>query len=75
MAGSGKQGHTGHFLPRAILSRSVGRTEPPSQSALGPTSCSPPPTHLSWGVTSLGGFLRYCLKRSSKAWPMVLMTS
>lgn len=26
-------------------------------------------------MTSLGGFLRYCLKRSSKAWPMVLMTS
>lgn len=36
-----------------------------------------PHTHSyrSWGVTSLGGFFRYCLKRSSKAWPMVLMTS
>lgn len=31
--------------------------------------------YLSWGVTSLGGFFRYCLKRSSKAWPIVLMTS
>lgn len=31
--------------------------------------------YLSWGVTSLGGFFRYCLKRNSKAWPMVLMTS
>lgn len=31
--------------------------------------------YLSWGVTSLGGFFRYCLNRSSKAWPMVLMTS
>lgn len=32
-------------------------------------------SYLSWGVTSFGGFFRYCLKRSSKAWPMVLMTS
>lgn len=31
--------------------------------------------YLSWGVTSFGGFFRYCLNRSSKAWPMVLMTS
>lgn len=31
--------------------------------------------YLSCGVTSLGGFFRYCLKRSSKAWPMVLITS
>lgn len=51
-----------------------------SSSGLGPLGGGYPPptalpTHLSWGVTSLGGFLRYCLKRSSKAWPMVLMTS
>lgn len=42
-----------------------------------PRGCPTPSSsaHLSWGVTSLGGFLRYCLKRNSKAWPMVLMTS
>lgn len=31
--------------------------------------------YLSWGVTTLGGVIRYCLNRSSNAWPMVLMTS
>ena len=30
--------------------------------------------YLSGGTTTLGGLCRYCLKRSSKAWPTVLMT-
>ena len=29
--------------------------------------------YLSGGRTTLGGLCRYCLKRSSKAWPTVLM--
>lgn len=31
-------------------------------------------SYLSGGTTALGGLCRYCLKRSSKAWPTVLMT-
>lgn len=34
----------------------------------------PPPPYLSGGTTTLGGLCRYCLKRSSKACPTVLMT-
>ena len=78
IAGSGKQGRTGYFLPCTSLSSSVGRADLLFQFRSGAQELGAPPpwpTHLSWGVTSLGGFLRYCLKRNSKAWPMVLMTS
>lgn len=45
----------------------------PGTGGAGPRR-DPPPPYLSGGATTLGGLCRYCLKRSSKACPTVLMT-